>query len=65
MNWQNLVAGLIESGMTQTEIAEAAGCTQAFISGLYTGAKKGCDYDTGVILVRLSERVKAERKQAA
>lgn len=65
MNWQELIAELVGVGMTQTEIAEKAGCTQAFISGLYTGTKKGCDYDTGVLLVRLREQVKAEHKQAA
>lgn len=63
MNWQELVSDLIKSGMTQTEIAEAAKCTQPFISELYTGRKKSCDYEIGVVLVRM--RDKTMKKKAA
>lgn len=65
MNWQELITNLVLSGMTQDEIAKEAGCTQAFISGLYTGSKKGCEYNIGVKLVDLDSRVKKEQKQAA
>lgn len=58
MNWQKLIGDLIESGMTQAQIAESAKCTQAFISDLYRGKKKSCDYEIGSALVRLEDNLK-------
>ncbi len=63
MNWQELISDLIKSGMTQAQIAESAKCTQAFISDLYRGKKKGCDYEIGVALVELNEVI--QKKAAA
>ena len=65
MNWQELVTEILRSGKTQAEIAAAANCTQAFISGLSTGAKKGCQYEIGVVLVRMRDDVRKKQKQAA
>lgn len=63
MNWEELLADLIKSGLTQAQIAESAGCTQAFISNLFTGTKKSCDYEIGVRLVRMRDEL--NQKQAA
>jgi len=39
MNWKNLIADLMDSGMTQAEIADACLTSQGHISDLYRGAR--------------------------
>lgn len=66
MDWSKVISELEDSGLTQTEIAEGAGCSQPYISQLKTGARKKCDYATGDALVKLrakrggKERVTAQ-----
>lgn len=57
MNWKKLVAELSAAGLTQKQIADAAGCSQSCIAGLSSG-KRGVrvSYEIGVPLVRLHKR---------
>ena len=65
MNWQKLITELIESGMTQQEVADAAKCSQAFISDLKAGKRTGCEYSIGAKLVELSVKAKKHTKKQA
>lgn len=56
MDWKKLLTELIESGMTQTAIAEEMGITQGAISQVLTdttGKRKGFQYEPGAKLVAL------------
>lgn len=39
MNWKNLIADLMDSGMTQAEIAEKCLTSQGHVSDLYRGVR--------------------------
>lgn len=64
MNWKNLIADLIASGLTQMQIAEKAGCKQASISDLSTGKTNQPSYAIGSALVAMHKRA-MRRKQPA
>lgn len=64
MNWKNLIADLIASGMTQVQIATKAGCSQASISELQTGKTAQPNYAIGSALVALHKKA-TRRKQVA
>lgn len=64
MNWKNLIAELLASGLTQVQIAEKAGCKQASISDLYTGKTIQPSYAIGSALVALHKKA-TRRKQSA
>lgn len=56
MDWKKLLTDLIESGMTQTAIADAIGLTQGAISQVLndtSGKRKGFQYEPGSKLVEL------------
>ena len=58
MNWQKLVAELIDSGLTQTGVAEKAECSQNLISDLLHGKRgKRLTYEIGVRLVALHDEL--------
>lgn len=56
MNPEKLIPKLIESGLTQVQIAQECGCSQPNISDLQNGKIKKPSYDIGCGLVRLAEK---------
>ena len=51
MDWKNLIQDLRDSGLTQNEIADKAGCSQAYISDLSNGKRgKSVSYEIGTRL---------------
>lgn len=63
MNWKTLISDLIASGLTQAQIAERVGCSQATVSELMNGKTETPNFALGTALVALHK--KAKRKQAA
>lgn len=52
MNWQKIVSEILDSGMTQTELAKQVHCSQNLISNLLTGVRgKRVSYEIGASLV--------------
>jgi hypothetical protein len=66
MDFQKLVTDILETGMTQTELARRCGngTTQGHISAIYTGRRRGdkIGYRLGDALVKIHRR--AMRKKA-
>lgn len=62
MNWGKAISELEASGLTQSEIADTAGCSQAYISQLKTGARNSPDFDIGKAIVDLHEGRCQKRK---
>lgn len=56
MDWQNLIKSLVESGLTQIEIAEATGSTQATISDIQRGITKDPRSSIGLSLLAIAKR---------
>jgi transcriptional regulator with XRE-family HTH domain len=65
MNFKIIISNLMESGLTQHEIAAAAGSSQAHISCLLSGRRKQPNWALGDALLRLHAEVCARRKDAA
>lgn len=58
MNWKNVIAEIQRHGqMTQPQIAEKVGCSQATISDLVNGATKQPRYPLGAALLALLQVV--------
>ncbi len=61
MDFQKIVAEILETGMTQTELARRCGngTTQGHISAIYTGRRRGdkIGYRLGDALVKIHRRV--------
>jgi transcriptional regulator with XRE-family HTH domain len=53
MNWKNIIQDLINSGMTQGQIAKLCGGWQGQISGLLNGKRQEVHYALGKSLVEL------------
>lgn len=53
MDWKKLIAELAESGLTQSQIAEACGTTQSTVSDLARLDERGCTFELGSKLVAL------------
>jgi len=62
MNWKNLIQSLTTQGLTQKQIADACGCSQASISDLSTGKTKAPSFPLGVALMKLAESTPQEAK---
>lgn len=52
--WPALLAGLIQSGLTQPQLAAAAHCGQSTISDLLNGKTADPRTSTGLALIRLA-----------
>ena len=59
MNWTLLIKDLIDSGLTQAEIAERVGCRQGYVSDVLNGRRgKSLSYEIGSRLIELhAERI--------
>lgn len=57
MDWKAIIAALRAAGITQMQMAAAAGCAQTTISDLSHGRIKHPRYDIGVALIGLHARV--------
>jgi transcriptional regulator with XRE-family HTH domain len=60
MDWTQIIGDLEDSGLTQKEIAERAGCSQPYVSQLKRGQRKSPDFQIGQALAQLHE----QRQQA-
>lgn len=61
MDWKQIVADIQASGVSQVQIAEACGCSQATVSELATG--KNCDPRASIALRVLQLHKKALRRR--
>lgn len=52
-NWTQIIQDLIDSGMTQVQIAESVNSGQSHISCLYCGSRKSPGWQLGDALLRL------------
>ena len=64
MNWQELIKRLIDSGMTQQQIADQVGVTQSVISELSTGKATRPRFETGAALIGLANGAGADKETA-
>ncbi len=65
MNLKTKLQDLIESGLTQAQIAELCGGWQSQISGLLSGARKSVHYPLGDAIAKLhAERCQREEVAA-
>ena len=53
MEWKNLIKELLDSGMTQTEIAKAVGTVQSTVSRMKDGHHPKVEYSVGAKLIQL------------
>lgn len=65
MDWKTLIGELEAAGLTQKEIAEAAGCSQPYVSQLKTGERGGPSFEIGQALARLHKEKRPSQEQAA
>lgn len=66
MDTQKIVHQILESGITQVELAKEIGCSQSYISDLLHGRRKGrIGFEIGVALVKVHEKVASQINQAA
>lgn len=65
MDWQLLISGIEDSGLTQVEIAEKCGCSQPTISDIKNGKIKTPGFPVGQAIVELHATLKPARKKAA
>lgn len=56
MDWKQLLKELDEAGMTQTQIAETCGTSQATVSDLARGVTKNPSFSIGAAVVELHKR---------
>lgn len=59
------VEKLIADGMTESEIAAAAGVSQPTINRIKTGKHKSTNFETGAALVRLARKRSSRRADPA
>lgn len=63
MDWKKVIADLLDSGMTQVQIAAKCGVSQSSVSDLYRGASKKPSFEFGSKLMELHKP--RRRRQAA
>jgi transcriptional regulator with XRE-family HTH domain len=63
MDFQKLIAELLEHGMTQNEIGEKAGTRQSTISDIYRKVIKRVEYNVGASLIELHKEVVLKDKR--
>jgi transcriptional regulator with XRE-family HTH domain len=52
--WPEIMAGLMRSGKTQPQIAEACGCKQSTVSDLLNGNVTNPRTSTGLLILKLA-----------
>lgn len=55
MDWKALIQRLIDAGMTQAQIAEKCGASQAAVSDLFRGETASPRFDFGMKLQQLAK----------
>lgn len=63
MDWKQIIADLIDRGVTQPEIATKCGCSQASISDLATGKTKQPRFDLGASLIKQHGAAKRQARR--
>ena len=56
MNWQIIISDLINSGLTQVEIAQRAQIAQPTVSSLLRGSQVNCNWTIGNRLLEIHRR---------
>ena len=64
MNWQEKIKEIIDSGMSQTEIATHAGCSNNTIHMQYRGKTLDPTFELGNKILELNKKAKAKAKRA-
>lgn len=65
MDWKAVISALEGAGLTQSEIAEKAGCSQPYVSQLKSGARKSPDFEVGRALVDMHAKLPKRRRREA
>ncbi len=66
MNWQQMVKGLLESGLTQTQLADKLSCSQSMVSDLASGERGSrLSWELGNAIVKAHGQIRKSRKEAA
>lgn len=65
MDWKQLIADIVATGITQPQIAKQCGCSQATVSELATGVTTQPRYPLGAALVALHKRKVRRSKMEA
>ena len=56
MNWKQIISDIIDSGLSEQEIAAIVGTTQPTINRIKTGVVNQPKYEMGVALVALHKK---------
>jgi predicted XRE-type DNA-binding protein len=56
MDWKKLISQLVESGLTQVEIAKSVECGQTTISELFRGETEDPRSSVGLALIALAKK---------
>lgn len=65
MTAQQMIEALLDSGLTQMQIADGAGMPQSTVSKLLRGDHKDTSLSHGLRLIELHQRVCGKRRQSA
>jgi len=65
MNWQQMVKDLLESGLTQTQLADKLDCSQSMVSDLASGERGSrLSWELGNAIIREHGQI-AKQNEAA
>lgn len=66
MNWQQMVKDLLESGLTQTQLADKLDCSQSMVSDLASGERGSrLSWELGNAIIRTHDELRRQQRQAA
>jgi len=63
--WGKLIQDIIDSGLSEAQIASEVGVEQPTINRLKNGEHKSTSYETGAALTRLHKKIKRKRKRGS
>ncbi len=66
MNWQQMVKDLLESGLTQMQLADKLSCSQSMVSDLASGERGSrLSWELGNAIIKAHDQIRKSRKEAA
>lgn len=65
MNWQQMVKDLLESGLTQTQLADKLDCSQSMVSDLASGERGSrLSWELGNAIIREHSQITKQNEAA-
>jgi predicted transcriptional regulator len=64
MDWKSIMSAIIESGLTQVQVAERLGRSQAWVSAVLQGKYQDVRWADGNAVLALHAEISATRKAA-